>query len=92
MPDVTKKTSDERKELLGRQIANLTSRGFRIESQGDYQAVVVKGSPVNHVLHLIISAFTLGAWLVVWGALVLFGGEKRTFVQVDEYGNILGGA
>ena len=86
-----KKTADERKALLGRQSATLTVRGFRVESQGDYQVVVVKGEPVNHVLHLILSFFTLGVWLVVWAALVLFGGEKRSVVQVDEFGNVIGG-
>ena len=30
---------------------------------------------------------TLGVWWLVWIALVLFGGEKRMSVNVDEWGN-----
>ena len=84
-----KKTADERKETLARHVANATARGLRVESQSDYQAVFVNGKPVNHILHLILSAFTLGLWLLVWAALAIFGGEKRSVVRVDEYGNVL---
>ena len=87
----SKKTPDERKELLGRQLATSTSRGLRVESQGDYQAVLVKGAPVNHILHLLLCIPTLGIWLIVWAGLAIFGGEKRSIVQVDEYGNVVGG-
>ena len=35
----------------------------------------------------ILGFFTLGVWWLVWLALVIFGGEKRTSVGVDEWGN-----
>ena len=82
----SKKTADERKEVLARQIANQIAQGRRVESQGDFQAVMVQGHRVNHVLHLILSLLTLGIWLIVWVALVIFGGEKREVIQVDEWG------
>jgi hypothetical protein len=35
-----------------------------VESQQDFQAVIVKGKPINHALHIIVSLLTLGLWLV----------------------------
>ena len=83
-----RKSPDERKETLARTIAGLLAQGgYRVESQSDYQAILIRGRPVNHVLHLLLTFFTLSTWALVWLALVLFGGEKREIVQVDEWGN-----
>lgn len=82
-----RKTPEERKELLARTISGQIANGARIESQSDYQAVVVKGKPVNHILHLILTLVTVTLWGWVWIAMAIFGGEKRSMVTVDEYGN-----
>jgi hypothetical protein len=79
-------TTDQRKELLGRQIAIQCARGARVESQGDYQAVVVFGHRVNHVLHFLIGFVTFFMWWIVWVLLAITGGEKRTMLSVDEWG------
>lgn len=81
-----RKTPEERKEVLARQVARLVPQGRRVETQSDYQAVMVKGKPVNHILHLILSLVTVGFWLIIWVALVIFGGEKREIVEVDAWG------
>jgi hypothetical protein len=81
------KTREERKELLASAVANQVRFGWRIESQTDYQAVIVKGNRPNHVLHLLLTIFTLGLWGIVWIAMVAFGGEKRGVIGIDEYGN-----
>ena len=47
------RTTDEQKQLLARQIATSIARGRRVESQGDFQAVLLRGRRVNHLLHLI---------------------------------------
>jgi hypothetical protein len=83
----TRKTGEQRKELLARQITNSVAQGRRVESQSDFQAVLVKGKPVSHVLHLILTLVTLGAWLVVWVPLAILGGEKREIASVDEWGS-----
>jgi hypothetical protein len=82
-----KKSSEERKALLAQSIANEIRQGWRVESQTDYQAVIVHGSKPNHVLHLILTLVTIGIWGIVWIAVVAFGGEKRGVIQIDEYGN-----
>ena len=81
------KSSAERKELLARAVSNEVRQGWRIESQNDYQAVIVRGQRPNHILHLILTLVTFGVWGIVWIALVAFGGEKRGVVEVDEYGH-----
>lgn len=82
-----RKAADERKEALGRAIHAQVAQGARVESQGDYQAILVKGHRPNHVLHLILGFVTFGVWWLVWAVLALAGGEKRSSVNVDEWGN-----
>ena len=84
---MAKKTTDERKELLARQVASLITQGRRVETQSDFQAVLLQGHRVNHLLHALITLFTVGLWAIVWIALAILGGEKRELVQVDEWGN-----
>lgn len=84
----TKRSSDERKALLAQQLQSASARGLRIESQSEFQAVMVEGQPVNHVLHAIITIFSCGLWGIVWIILAITGGEKREMVVVDEFGNV----
>ena len=42
-PEITRKSPDERKEALGRAIHTQVAQGARVESQGDYQSILVKG-------------------------------------------------
>lgn len=77
---------DERKAVLARTIQTQIVGGARIESQTDFQAVMLKGKPINHVLHLILTLVTFGFWGIVWLVLALTGGVKRSIVSVDEFG------
>ena len=90
MKDATTKrfTSDDRNEALARAIDGAFVQGYRVESQTDIQAVMVAGKPVNRVLHLLLTLVTVGLWLFVWIALLIWGGEKRVLIRVDEYGNL----
>jgi hypothetical protein len=84
-----RRTADERKVILAQQLQTAAARGLRIESQSDFQAVLVEGKPVNHVLHAILTIFTCLAWGIVWIVLAATGGEKREMVVVDEFGNVI---
>ncbi|MBK5220174.1 MAG: hypothetical protein JJE35_10380 [Thermoleophilia bacterium] len=87
----TKWTDDQRKDMFAQRLRVQTSSGWRIESQTDYNAVLVKGRRPNHLLHLILSIITAGLWAIfVWLPLVIFGGEKRRVLSIDEYGQIRG--
>lgn len=54
-------TDDQRKQALANAVAREVGNGCRVESQTDFQAVVVKGKRPSHLLHLILSLVTLGA-------------------------------
>lgn len=84
-----KKSGQERKALLAQALQTQVVSGGRIESQSEFQAVIITGRRVNHVLHLLIGFITFFLWWIVWIVLALSGGEKRKLVSVDEFGNVL---
>jgi len=86
-PSPERKSPDERKAALSQMIANISAQGYRVESQSDFQAVVVKGSRINHPLHIIVSLLTV-VWIVGYLVILASGGEKRELIQVDEWGNV----
>ena len=88
-PDMALKTPDERKQALSRAIANNIAQGnMRVETQSDYNAVLVKGHGANHILHLIITLCTCGLWAIVWIIVYVQQKEKRFMLAIDEYGNV----
>ena len=80
------KSPDERKEILARSVAAEIGHGARVESQTEYQAVLVPERHTDHVLHLILTLVTRSVWAPVWLILAWLHGEKRTVARVDEYG------
>ena len=83
-----RKTPEERKELLANAIATQLAAGGRIESQSDFQAVIVSGHRPNHTLHGILTFFTCLLWGIAWAIISGTGGEKRLLIRVDEWGNV----
>lgn len=83
------KSPEERRALLAQRVAREVASGARVEAQTDIMAVIVRGHRTNHVLHFLVSLFTIGFWLPVWFLLTIFGGEKRSVLTVDDYGNIV---
>jgi hypothetical protein len=84
----TEKTGAERKALLANTLQGQVANGARIESQSDFQAVVVRGHRVNHLLHFLIGFITFFLWWIVWLVLAITGGEKRQMISVDQFGNV----
>ena len=82
-------STDRRKQILAGAVATQLARNghWRIEIQTDTYAIVVKGKPTNHILHLLLTVFTAGIWAIVWIILAVTGGETRFKLAVDEYGN-----
>jgi hypothetical protein len=81
--------SDElRSAVLDRAIVMCASKGGRVEYRSQFQAVVVYGKPVNHVLHAILTVFTCLLWAIVWLFIAQSGGERREVLDVDPYGNL----
>lgn len=86
--DTTILASEDRKAVLAQAVSNQVRAGWGVQSQTDFQAVLVKGHRPNHLLHLILTLLTLGLWAIVWAIVTLAGGEKHRVVQVDEYGHV----
>src|SRR5438874_11588109 len=97
---VQRKSADERKELLADTVENEVSRGSRVESQSDFQAVLVRGRGPNLVERLIVKIALLGLVFLIralrkprgpWGGVgtlaFLFVGQKRGLATGGEYGN-----
>ena len=79
---------DERREKQANAVAQeVASFGSRVESESEYQAILVMGGRVNHLLHFFIGLFTCGFWWLVWLFLGITGGERRYIVRTDEFGN-----
>lgn len=81
-------TDSARIALLDAEVAEWIREGWRVESRSSFQAVMVSGRRVNHLLHLVISLVTVGLWIFIWIVLVLTGGENRELLLVDAYGQI----
>jgi hypothetical protein len=69
-----------RDEAFDAQVASYLARGWRIESRTEHSAVMVKGKPVNHILHLLLTLVTVGLWLPVWIFLTVARGEKHQHI------------
>ncbi len=77
-----------RRDRLDEAVQAAVFSGWSVESRSDFQAVLRRGRPVNHILHLILTFLTVGLWAIVWLLLVLTGGETREVVTVDAAGNV----
>jgi hypothetical protein len=89
--DPIKATPDQRKSRLAQAVQQEVVQGGRVESQGDYNAVIRHGKSVNHVLHLILTLVTLGTWSIVWLIMFIISAtsNKTITLNVDDFGNLL---
>lgn len=85
---VTERKSDtERSQILAVEITNFVSRGYRVEWQGSYRALLARRKEPNHFVHLFLTLFT-GIWLFVWIIRGITKGFEGVLVTVDEWGNL----
>lgn len=83
-----KKLPADRSARLSQELNMLMANGWRAETRTDFSAVMVRGAPVNHILHLIATICTVGIWGIIWLLIAIIGGEKKILIQVDEYGTL----
>jgi hypothetical protein len=80
-----------RQAALNAALSDNIRKGWRVESQTEYTAAIVKGKRPNHILHLILSLVTAGLWaLFVWLPLCIFKHVDRRLLQVDANGRVTG--
>lgn len=79
-------TPEDREAALAARIhKELTTSNWsdgRIEVVGPWLAVLSFGRGPNHTLHLLLSAATLGVWLVVWAWLGYAKRQRRVLVYL----------
>lgn len=78
----------EREARLERAINYQIAQGSKLANQGKFEAVMISGRKINHILHLLLAVFTLGLWLIIWAIMGIFGGESQYTLGVDEYGKV----
>ena len=83
--DLATLSPQQRVELLDRV---LISTHCRVLSRSATMASVTLGSPVNHILHAILTLFMCGLWLPVWALVAATGREKHFTITIDEYGMV----
>ena len=76
-----KKSAAERRALLAQAVADKKRHGWRVESQEDFHAVLVRRRRGMYLLQLIFTVLMSPQAESV-------GGDKREIVSVDEYGAI----
>jgi hypothetical protein len=84
-----KASENEKANKLALAISTEVSKGWRVESQSQIQAVLVKGKPINNTLHIVFSVLTLGAWLFIYIPILLVNRRQTKIIRVDEFGNTL---
>lgn len=87
----TRLSLDERAEILARAIHRYIVQGWRVTSQTQTTAALVKGHRPNHILHLLLTLLTLGVWAIVWIIVAASNHEEHYFISVDEYGGLSDG-
>ncbi len=80
--------TEERLGALSTAIAQWTQKGWRVEATVGYSATLICGHRPNHVLHALLSAFTLGMWLPVWAIVAAVTRERHVTLAVDEFGQV----
>ena len=84
-----KASENEKANKLALAISTEVSKGWRVESQSQIQAVLVKGKPINNTLHIVFSVITLGGWLLIYVPILLVNRRQAKIIRVDEFGNTL---
>jgi hypothetical protein len=86
-----RKSWEERRDILGRELRLLVAAGWTIESVGEVQATVSRLRRPNHALHLVLTLLTAFVWGVVWLARTLSARQRQAveyrLVSVDEFGH-----
>jgi hypothetical protein len=84
------KISDgEKANKLAMAISTEVSKGWRVESQSQVQAVLVKGKSINHTLQIFLSVITVGFWLLVYIPTFIVNRRQTKIIRVDDFGNTL---
>lgn len=77
---------EHRQQMLSMAVSAEMAQGAQILEMNQTSALLVKASPVNHVLHLLLTAFTCGVWAFVWLLVSATAQPRRFRMTVNEFG------
>ena len=93
-----RRSDGERRAILVALLAHIAEQGYEVESQSDFEAVLVRRVrplqgllPWHHLVYLGLTVATGGLWLVVWILSVYFQSSpkrERSSMPVDEWGDV----
>lgn len=79
-------------KIFDEAIAAKVAKGYRVESRDDAACravIVIPPEKPNHILHLLLSVFTLGLWLIIWFFTAASSRAERRFaIEVNDAGII----
>lgn len=75
-------TTTHGEQQLATKTAEYTRRGWRVEAASSTMVTLAKGKRPNHVLHLLLTVFTVGVWGLVWAWLAIVKHERRVTLTV----------
>lgn len=77
----------DRARSLDDAVARLVAdRHGRVGFHSGERAVIFTGRPVNHLLHLVITVLTAGAWVLPWLIITITNHEDAHTLTVDDAG------
>ncbi|MGW3624734.1 hypothetical protein [Streptomyces sp. NPDC000880] len=79
----------QRRLILDWAVSQRIASGWRVESRSETQAVLVRGQPVNHVLHAVLSLVTCFLWAIVWVIRMATNRVERVALTVDAQGHVV---
>ncbi|MEU8508046.1 hypothetical protein AB0C40_25695 [Streptomyces brevispora] len=79
----------QRALILDWAVSQRIAGGWRVESRSETQVVMVRGRPLNHVLHAVLTVFSCFLWGVVWLVLGVTNKVERIALTVDAMGDII---
>jgi hypothetical protein len=90
-PGRGRRSAEVRNRVLKREIEILAADRWRVESEGEFEAVVSRIKRPNHPLHLVLTLLTLYLWAFVWVAKTRESRRKQELeyrrISVDEQGD-----
>jgi hypothetical protein len=68
------------------EISNYVANGWTVESQTDFQAVLVKPHRIGWFWNILLSVVTGGLWLIVVAYRLINRKKERLVLTADEFG------
>ena len=73
-------------QTVDERVAVLVANGYSVQSRSATQVILVRGRRPNHILHLLLTVFTIGSWGIVWIILTVTNRPQTKVITIGEHG------